>query len=126
MLKGIQALFTSGILFDPFVLLGLVLGTVFYFGLSYEQVTAIYFDYRFYALACVLAIIYNFAIRPVYRRGGGSIDTKKTASNVVLSCIKFVISSVLMMAFISFGSFGGDDGDVNYQSVENFEQQLKQ
>ena len=124
MLKGIQALFTSGILLDPFVLLGLVLGGFFYFNLSYEQVTEDYFDYRFYALALMLAIVYNFAIRPVYRRGGVSIDTKKTASNAVLSGLKFVLSSLLMMAFISFWSFGGDDGD--YQSAENFEQQLKQ
>lgn len=124
MLKGIQALFTSGILLDPFVLLGLVLGGFFYFNLSYEQVTAVYCDYRFYALALMLAIVYNFAIRPVYRRGGVSIDTKKTASNAVLSGLKFVLSSLLMMAFISFWSFGSDDSD--YQSVESFEQQLKQ
>ena len=126
MLKGIQALFTSGILLDPFVLLGLVLGGFFYFNLSYEQVTAVYFDYRFYALALMLAIVYNFAFRPAYRRGGLTIDTKRTASNAVLSGLKLVVSSLLMMAFISFWSFGGDETETNYQSVENFEQKLQQ
>ena len=125
MLKGLQALVSSGILLDPLVLLGLVLGSVFYFELSDEQITAIYFDYRFYALAFIISLIYNFVVRPVYRRGGMSIDTKRTMSNVVLSCLKFVLSSLLMMAFISFWSFGGDDTE-DYQSVENFEQQLKQ
>ena len=126
MLKGIQALFTSGILLDPFVLLGLVLGGFFYFNLSYEQVTAVYFDYRFYALALMLSIVYNFAVRPAYRRGGLTIDTKRTASNAVLSGLKLVVSSLLMMAFISFWSFGGDETETNYQSVENFEQKLQQ
>ena len=124
MLKGIQALFTSGILLDPFVLLGLVLGGFCYFDLSYDQITMIYLDYRFYALVLMLAIIYNFAFRPVYYRGGVTIDTKRTAASVVSSVLKFVMSSLLMMAFISFWSFGGDDSD--YQSVESFEQQLKQ
>lgn len=126
MLKGIQALFTSGILLDPFVLLGLVLGGFCYFGLSYDQITMIYLDYRFYALVLMLAIIYNFAFRPVYHRGGVTIDTKRTAASVVSSVLKFVMSSLLMMAFISFWSFGGDESETDYQSVENFEQQLKQ
>ncbi len=126
MLKGIQALFTSGILLDPFVLLGLVLGGFCYFDLSYDQITMIYLDYRFYALVLMLAIIYNFAFRPVYYRGGVTIDTKRTAASVVSSVLKFVMSSLLMMAFISFWSFGGDESETDYQSVENFEQQLKQ
>ncbi len=126
MLKGIQALFTSGILLDPFVLLGLVLGGFCYFDLSYDQITMIYLDYRFYALVLMLAIIYNFAFRPVYYRGGVSIDTKRTAASVVSSVLKFVMSSLLMMAFISFWSFGGDESETDYQSVESFEQQLKQ
>ena len=125
MLKGLQALLASGILLDPLVLLGLILGGSFYFYLTDEQITAIYFDYRFYALAFIICLIYNFAVRPVYRRGGMSIDSKRTMSNVALSCLKFVLSSLLMMAFISFWSFGGDDTE-DYQSVENFEQQLKQ
>ena len=126
MLKGIQALFTSGILLDPFVLLGLVLGGFCYFDLSYDQITMIYLDYRFYALVLMLAIIYNFEFRPVYYRGGVSIDTKRTAASVVSSVLKFVMSSLLMMAFISFWSFGGDESETDYQSVESFEQQLKQ
>lgn len=126
MLKGIQALFTSGILLDPFVLLGLVLGGFCYFDLSYDQITMIYLDYRFYVLSLLLAIVYHFAVRPTYHRGGFTIDTRKTVSNAVLSGLKFVMSSLLMMAFISFWSFGGDESETDYQSVENFEQQLKQ
>lgn len=124
MLKGLQALFTSGILLDPLVLLGLVLGGGFYWGLTGEQIRAIYFDYRFYALSFIICLIYNFMVRPVYRLGGFGIDNARTFANVVLSCLKFVLSSLLMMAFISFWSFGGDETE-NYKSVENFEFQLK-
>ena len=48
MLKGLQALLASGLLLDPMVLLGIVTGSAFYFGLNSEQITAIYFDYRFF------------------------------------------------------------------------------
>lgn len=105
MLKGLQALFTSGILLDPLVLLGLILGGCFYWGLTGEQIRAIYFDYRFYALSFIICLIYNFMVRPVYRLGGFGIDNARTFANVVLSCLKFVLSSLLMMAFISFWSF---------------------
>ena len=54
MLKGLQALLASGLLLDPMVLLGIVTGSAFYFGLNSEQITAIYFDYRFYGLAAVV------------------------------------------------------------------------
>ena len=95
MLKGLQALLASGLLLDPMVLLGIVTGSAFYFGLNSEQITAIYFDYRFYGLAAVF------------------------------SFLKVVISSLLVMSFISLISFGGDDGE-DYHSIDNFEAQLKQ
>lgn len=63
MLKGLQALLASGLLLDPMVLLGIVTGSAFYFGLNSEQITAIYFDYRFYGLAAVVSVLYNFVWR---------------------------------------------------------------
>ena len=110
MLKGLQALLASGLLLDPMVLLGIVTGSAFYFGLNSEQITAIYFDYRFYGLAAVVSVLYNFVWRPAYLRGGVSIDYQATS---------------LVMSFISLISFGGDDGE-DYHSIDNFEAQLKQ
>ena len=77
MLKGLQALLASGLLLDPMVLLGIVTGSAFYFGLNSEQITAIYFDYRFYGLAAVVSVLYNFVWRPAYLRGGVSIDIRR-------------------------------------------------
>ena len=125
MLKGLQALLASGLLLDPMVLLGIVTGSAFYFGLNSEQITAIYFDYRFYGLAAVVSVLYNFVWRPAYLRGGVSIDYQATSVNSVLSLLKVVLSSLLVMSFISLISFGGDDGE-DYHSIDNFEAQLKQ
>ena len=111
MLKGLQALLASGLLLDPMVLLGIVTGSAFYFGLNSEQITAIYFDYRFYGLAAVVSVLYNFVWRPAYLRGGVSIDYQATSVNSVFSFLKVVISSLLVMSFISLISFGGDDGE---------------
>ena len=130
MLKGLQALLASGLLLDPMVLLGIVTGSAFYFGLNSEQITAIYFDYRFYyadkvCQAAVVSVLYNFVWRPAYLRGGVSIDYQATSVNSVFSFLKVVISSLLVMSFISLISFGGDDGE-DYHSIDNFEAQLKQ
>ena len=48
-----------------------------------------------------------------------------TSVNSVFSFLKVVISSLLVMSFISLISFGGDDGE-DYHSIDNFEAQLKQ
>lgn len=125
MLKGLKALFTSGLLLDPMVILGIIVGTAFYFGLTNEQITAVYFDYRFYGLAAVIAVLYNFVIHPTYKRGGVSVDNQATSVNVIFSFLKLVISSVLVMSFISLMTFTGDDSE-NYESVDAFESQLKQ
>ena len=63
--------------------------------------------------------------RPAYLRGGVSIDYQATSVNSVFSFLKVVISSLLVMSFISLISFGGDDGE-DYHSIDNFEAQLKQ
>jgi len=101
MLRGLKALFMSGLFWDPMVLLGIVIGSLLYFNFEYEQIEAVYFDFRFYALAAVIGVLYNFSFRPVYKRGGRGIDYQYTTVNAVLAFIRLVLSSVLVMSFIS-------------------------
>ena len=51
MLRGLKALFMSGLFWDPMVLLGIFTGSLLYFNFEYEQIESVYFDARFYALA---------------------------------------------------------------------------
>ena len=101
MLRGLKALFMSGIFWDPMVLLGMTIGSLLYFNFDYEQIEAVFFDARYYALAAIIGVLYNFTLWPVYQRGGRYIDYTRTAVNSVLSFIRLVLSSILVMSFIN-------------------------
>ncbi len=101
MLRGLKALFMSGIFWDPMVLLGMTFGSLLYFNFDYEQIEAVFFDVRYYALAAVIGVLYNFSLWPVYKRGGRYIDYTYTTVNSILSFMKLVLSSILVMSFIN-------------------------
>ena len=118
MLNGLKALFTSGLIFDPMVLLGVIIGALFYWGLDKEQITAIYMDYRFYGLSGVVSVLYCFLWRPQYKQLGLAIDYQATSFKAVFGFLKIVIASLLMMSFISFFSFGNYDTDSSKVSLQ--------
>ena len=66
MIKGIVALFTSGAIFNPMILLGIFFGILFDVKMSYEQmIEHIYKNYHFYLLALLLAAAYNFVFHKI-------------------------------------------------------------
>lgn len=101
MIKGIVALFTSGAIFNPMILLGIFFGILFDVKMSYEQmIEHIYKNYHFYLLALLLAAAYNFVFHRVYDDGGDKLDKAAMAGNIIFSALKFVISSALTISFI--------------------------
>lgn len=106
MIKGIVALFTSGAIFNPMILLGIFFGILFDVKMSYEQmIEHIYKNYRFYLLALLLAAAYNFVFHRVYDDGGDKLDKAAMAGNIIFSALKFVVSSALTISFIELLSF---------------------
>ncbi len=106
MIKGIVALFTSGAIFNPMILLGIFFGILFDVKMSYEQmIEHIYKNYHFYLLALLLAAAYNFVFHRVYDDGGDRLDKAAMAGNIIFSALKFVVSSALTISFIELLSF---------------------
>lgn len=106
MIKGIVALFTSGAIFNPMILLGIFFGILFDVKMSYEQmIEHIYKNYHFYLLALLLAAAYNFVFHRVYDDGGDKLDKAAMAGNIIFSALKFVVSSALTISFIELLSF---------------------
>ncbi len=83
------------------VLLGIFTGIFCYIYLTAEQMTALFFDYRFYLLGVLIAFIYNFVFKKVYREGGYDLDVGATMLNVLGSALKFFLSGILMISFLS-------------------------
>lgn len=83
------------------VLLGIAFGIFSYMFLTAEEISVLYMDYRFYLLAVLIAFVYNFLFKKVYQDGGYNLDIGTTMLNVLGSSLKLVISSLLMLSFIS-------------------------
>lgn len=105
MLKGLAALFSTGVILNPMVLLGILTGLLFAVKLDYEQMSEIYHNYHFYLLALFLAAFYNIFFKKVYKNGGRRLDTTAMSVNIIFSTIKFIASNALTIAFVVMIAF---------------------
>lgn len=100
MIKGILALFKTGIIFDPFVLLGIVMGFIVALSPNQETMEILYKQNSFYLLILLLAFLYNYFVKKVFKDDGYTPDYVRMALNIVLSVVKFIVSCVLSIIFV--------------------------
>lgn len=105
MFRGIFALFTTGLILQPMVLCGIVLGCFFYGFLSGNEIAAVYKSFWFYLAAMVPPTVYFLGFRRVYQTNGKT-DWTETMLGLAAGWFKLVASSLLMIAFISFFDMG--------------------
>jgi len=105
MIRGILALFTSGILTNPMVLLGIIFGSIFYNMYDGAQIFQIYKKTSFYGLALIFSCIYVLGFRRVYKEDGDT-DWFETLLAIAVGAFKFVFASILMISFISLFDMG--------------------
>lgn len=100
MIKGILALFRSGIIFDPFVLFGVVSGLIFAMSPNKEAIEQLLSQNSFYLLVLILGGLYNFFIKKVYKDDGETPDYLRIIWNTLMSLVKYVISCAFAMMFV--------------------------
>ncbi len=100
MIKGLIALFTSGIIFNPMVLLGIISGiyTIIYF--SSKEIFDILCNVNFYLGALFVAGIYTIVFARVYKAGGMVVDFGATTGMIIWNFARYIISFVLSMSFV--------------------------
>lgn len=118
MIKGILALFRTGIIFNPMVLLGILLGLIAMCTLGDTQLHAFYTDYRLYMLMFLIAALYVYFFRRRYYLGGLETDWNNTLQTMVGYFLIFVISFIFSMLFIMVMSFGGAEPMPNYEAAQ--------
>ena len=101
MFKGVISLFTSGLIFSPFVLLGIIAGSWCYFNMQPNEIRNLFLTKEFYAVVFVLAMLFVFIFSKVYDDKGLHLDLSTMFLRVVANVVKFFISFVLVMSFIS-------------------------
>lgn len=100
MIRGILALFRSGIIFDPFVLFGVLSGLVFAMSPNKEMVEQILSQNSFYLLILLLGALYNFFVKRVYKDDGDTVDYLRVGWNTLMSLVKYVLSCAFAMMFV--------------------------
>lgn len=100
MIKGLLALFTSGILFNPVVFLGVLSGMAFAFWVELPEVKNIYSNYHFYLLVLALSIIYNLVFKQIYKDKSATLNYSAMALNVVAYVGKFLLANALTISFV--------------------------
>lgn len=105
MIKGILALFTSGAIFNPMILLGIGLGIFSMIRLNSDQIESLFMDYHLYVLVLVLSTAYVFLFKKIYKDNGRDLDYGSMIFSSITGLVKFVIAALLMMSFIVMISF---------------------
>lgn len=105
MFKGIIALFTSGAIFNPFVLLGIFSGAFAVIKLKSETIRSLFGYPEFYGAVAFLAVVYTVIFAKVYKDGGIETDWKATTMRMVGNFVRYFLSFVLTMSFIVMLSF---------------------
>ena len=100
MIKGFLALFRSGVIFDPFVLLGVVMGVFAVVTPNKEAVEALLKQESFYLLILLLAFLYNYLVKKVYKDDGISLDFLRMGWNIFASFAKFIMACVFAILFV--------------------------
>ena len=101
MFKGIISLFTSGVIFSPFVLLGIVCGSWCYFNMEPDEIRNLLLKKEFYAVVIVASTVFVCLFAKVYDNGGRYLDWSAMFWRIVANIIKFFMSFVLIMSFIT-------------------------
>lgn len=117
MIKGILALFRSGLIFNPMVLLGILTGFTAMGTLEDEQLHQFYTNYHLYLLMFLVAGIYVYIFKRTYYKGGVITDWQATIQTMVSHFLMLVVSFIFSMLFVMVMSFTGDE-DENYDLPE--------
>ena len=101
MIKGLIALFTSGIIFNPMILLGIVSGSYTILSFAPEEIRQLMLNSDFYLVICIVAACYTFIFARVYKTGGLRVDWCTTTGVFFWNCIRYLIAFVLSMSFVT-------------------------
>ena len=101
MLKGIMALFTSGLILNPFVLFGIISGAYVVLHFEPEGIRSLLSSSYLYMGVFVVSILYTFIFTRVYQEGGIKTDWFATFMKSVWNGVRYIVSFVLAMSFIT-------------------------
>ena len=105
MFRGFFALFVTGLIFRPMLLLGGLTGIVLYIGLESETLKRLYSNYNLYLLFLFIASLYVFFFKKTYLENGYDVDWKETIKTMVGEFLMLSFCFIMGMLLASFFDF---------------------
>lgn len=99
MFKGIAALFTSGLLFHPMVLLGIVSAVVLMCKVPSDILYAWLHQSYIYISLVFIAFIYTYTFAKVYKEGGLEVNKGATFIKAIGNTMRLGLAFALTFAF---------------------------
>ena len=121
MIKGILALFRSGLIFNPMVFLGILTGFIAMGTMDNDKLKAFYTNPGLYILMLMIAAAYVYTFKCVYITGKSDIDWKETILTMIGHFLMMVVSFIFSMLFVMVISFGGSEEKTKAQKLPEFE-----
>lgn len=99
MIRGFIALFTSGVLLRPMVLLGIVIGIFFLVYFGEGKIMPIFFKPEFYGVLLFISGAYTCAFERSYYAGGIKVDWSETLLSAVGEFLLLLIAIIFSCLF---------------------------
>lgn len=108
-MRGIIALFTTGILFNPMVLLGIIFGIIIMSTLDNDSIHKLFTSYHFYGLLLIISAICACTFKREYFSGGSRTNWKATLYGIPGQFFTLLAAIIFSCLFIFSFTFGEDD-----------------
>lgn len=105
MIKGFLALFTTGLIFKPMLLLGGIIGITSYIMLDGESLKLLYTNWQLYALFFIISCLYVYFFKKTYLENTSQTDWKETSKTMLSEFFVLCFSFVIGMLLASFFDF---------------------
>ncbi len=99
MLNGLKALFTSGIIFRPMVLSGVIIGFLLSSFLDWEEAFPLFGDLNFYLMAIAVSGLYTLFFNQIYKGRGRELDYGAMGGAWVGNLFQLGFSGILSFVF---------------------------
>ena len=118
MLKGLWALFATGLIFNPALLFGAISGILSYVFLDSAHLKVLYTNYYLYLLFFLISAAYVYFARPTLQDNLIDIDWRATIKDMVKHFLLMSFSFIMGMLFASFFDFSDLSIKPNPESYE--------
>lgn len=109
MIKGIISLITSGIIFNPMVLLGVVIGFYVMGTMSAEEIKQLFMQPVVYGALFVIAFVFTCIFKREYYSGASRVNWKATFGGVFGQFFRCLFAIAMSCLFVLAFDYGTSD-----------------